>query len=101
MQLGTVSFLYGLSGSVKVGIGPCIPSSFGAPNGAYPDIPPGPGYALGDNPGELRRLYASSNTPSGTPLYYWVYYLAVPEACPGSPVGVEQNSWGGVKTLFK
>lgn len=98
MSLASISILY-MGGSLKVGMGPCTPSSFGS--GAYPDVPPGPGYALGDNPGELRRLYPSSNVDSGTPLHYWVYYLGVDEPCPGSPVGLEENSWGGVKNLFK
>ena len=83
MPLARIDFLY--SGvPVKVGVGPTTPSSFG-PGTFWPDLPVGPGYAVGDNPGELRRFYASCNTPSGTSLFYWVYYLGVTaEPCPCS-----------------
>ncbi|MHB8079969.1 MAG: hypothetical protein ACYDIE_12025 [Candidatus Krumholzibacteriia bacterium] len=98
MPLMTISFLYAGS-PVKVAIGPSTPSSFGV--FPWESLPPAPGYAVGDNPGDLRVLQPSSNTPSGTPLFFWVYYLGVPESCPGSPVGTEPSSWGSVKTLFK
>ena len=82
MPLARISFIY--LGPVKVGIGPVTPSSFG-PGGWWPDLPPGPGYAVGNDPGELRRLYPSSNTPSGTDFFYWVYFIP----CPYFTVGVD------------
>lgn len=100
IPLANITLVY-TGDPIKVGIGPCIPSSFGGASGAYPDVPPGPGYAVGDNPGDLRRFYPSSNVESGTPLYYWVYYLGINEPCPGSPVGAQESSWGAVKSLFK
>jgi len=101
IPLANVGFLAPLSGGVKVGIGPCTPSSFG--RFPWEHLKPGPGYAVGDEPGVLRRLVPSSNIVAGDPalLYFWVYYLGIAETCPGNPVGVEQSSWGDVKTLFK
>lgn len=93
ISLASITILY-MGGSLKVGIGPCTPSSFSNPTG--------PGYAVGDNPGDLRLLYPSSNTPSGTPDFYWVNYVNVTgETCPGSPVAADESSWGSVKSLFK
>jgi len=98
LTLASIDILY-FSGSIKVGLGPCTPSSFG--RFPYESVPPAPGFAEGDNPGVLHPLFTSSNTPSGTASFYWVYYMNVAEPCPGSPVGTEENSWSSVKNLFK
>lgn len=87
--LATMSTFY-LGGPVLFGIGPCTPTSF-------PDAI-GPGYAAGDNPGLLTRLVPSSNVPAPFPNTFWVAGIGAGPTC---PVATENDSWGGVKSLYQ
>ncbi len=95
-----VTFYQG--GPLKIGIGPCTPTSF-EPDYIVGDTHPEatPGYAQGDDPGFLWRLYPTSFVPTGTEAFYWVCYINVDEPCPGSPVPAVQDSWGSVKSLYQ
>jgi len=91
-----------LGGAIKFGIGPATPSSFPPDfqGDGHPEATPG--YAQGDNPGLLHRLFPTSNVPSGTAETYWTCYVnVVDEPCPGSPIPTEGNTWGGVKALYQ
>ncbi len=85
-----------MGGPVQFAIGPCVPCAFG-PNSYFPQLPPGPGYALGNNPGMLKRLYPSTaDLVPGTSDTYWV--AGINADCPVANV---QDSWGGVKALYQ
>jgi len=102
--LATLSTFY-LGGPIKFGVGPIATTSFPAitfRDDGHPEATGG--YAQGDNPGELHRLFPTSNVPSGVAATYWTSYVnVVGETCPNGegPIPTEGNSWGGVKALYQ
>jgi hypothetical protein len=83
--LASLSTFY-LGGPIKFGVGPTTPSSFPPDfqGDGHPEATPG--YAQGDNPGLMHRLFPISSVPSGSSAAYWTCYVnAVGEPCPGAP----------------
>ncbi len=72
----------------SLAVGPCTPSSFGGLR---------PGYAAGDNPGNLVGLTPAASVPvPGRPNFFTVGSFMEP-----APVAVENDSWSGVKNLYQ
>ena len=94
IKMITIQLVY-FGGEVSYYLGPCSPSSFG--RFPYEDVPVGPGYAAGNDPGILVRLTPSSNAPHPT----LADFFKVAGILGDPPVANVESSWGGVKALYE